>query len=612
MRLFVPKALTTLQCRRPIVVVCVVVVVAFLFVARTVEGARPIAEEGRSNDEAVRYKTNDELRTAFDGIARRCRSKTGKVIPIGRSVNGFEIFALRVRNANTFENNNNNNNSGEENQENEYEAHAKEVDEENEENEQTMPSFGFIGNMHGDEPLGREIALRLAEWACGEDDDSFFGNNIDLATKVKNKATLYFIPTLNPDGFVKRRRENANGVDLNRDFPFIEFAKPEPKKVPHHVKMGAPHTQNMRVNDLYDDTLRQLQPETRSIIEFSKRVNLTGALNYHEGALVANYPWDGNLDGATKYSRAPDDNIFKHAASIYAQSHGKMKLSKEFVGGITNGAQWYPLWGGMQDWHYVKTQTLDITIEVNDRKWPLEDTNLGEIIRTHCRASIDTAHAVMFTSARGFVFDKSSNEALEKCEVRVENVAVDRRILIDGKTVRPPLPVFTNKRGYFVKPIYMSGEMSTFEIMVTCPEASQTHRQKFTDVDVSNGIDLVVRIATSNGSDGARRNGGFEFSSSSSSSSMSSTVDVKQMNALRTSSVSLLRGALSPRADVAQISPKSKRSKYILFGVTLTVVVILVRRQRRRRAKLNAVRRLETNGQTFLNSPVPKASSLIS
>ena len=105
---FVPKALTTLR-RRPIVVVCVVVVVAFLFVARTVEGARPIAEEGRSNDEAVRYKTNDELRTAFDGIARRCRSKTGKVIPIGRSVNGFEIFALRVRNANTFENNNNNN-----------------------------------------------------------------------------------------------------------------------------------------------------------------------------------------------------------------------------------------------------------------------------------------------------------------------------------------------------------------------------------------------------------------------------------------------------------------------------------------------------------------------
>ena len=35
----------------------------------------------------------------------------------------------------------------------------------------------------------------------------------------------------------------------------------------------------------------------------------------------------------------------------------------------------------------------------------------------------------------------------------VENVAA-RAILIDGKTVRLPLPVFTNKRGY-QKPIYM-------------------------------------------------------------------------------------------------------------------------------------------------------------
>ena len=97
-----------------------------------------------------------------------------------------------------------------------------------------------------------------------------------------------------------------------------------------------------------------------------------------------------------------------------------MKLSKEFDGGITNGAQWYPLWGGMQDW-YHSNETLDITIEVNDRKWPLEDTNLGEIIRAHCRASIDTAHAVMFTSARGFVFDKSSNEALRsaKCSLKM-------------------------------------------------------------------------------------------------------------------------------------------------------------------------------------------------
>ena len=573
----------------------------------SVEAIRPMTTTPPSSQPLKKnntYKTNEELRDAFDAIAGNCvetsqGKRNGDVIPIGSSVNGFEIFAMRVRNL--YDDHRDKSNNGER------------TTSENEEdddvlNAQTTPSFGFIGNMHGDEPVGREITLRLAEWACGEDDNhreneesSFFGNNIEKASKVKTKATLYFIPTLNPDGFAKRRRENANNIDLNRDFPFIEFAKPEPRRVPHHVKMGAPHVQNRRVNDLYDNTLRQLQPETRSIIEFSKRVNLTGALNYHEGALVANYPWDGNLDGSTKYSRAPDDKIFKRAASLYAQSHGEMKESKEFVGGVTNGAQWYPLWGGMQDWHYVKTQTLDITIEVNDRKWPLEDEKLGEIIRAHCRASIDTAHDVMFVSARGFVFDKSSNEALEKCEVRVENLDFDRQLRNDGQTNKPPLPVFTNKRGYFVKPIFIGGETSggttnTFEIMVTCPDASQTHRQKITDVDVSNGVDLVVRIVTSN----SKR-----------------TVDVKQMAALRASSFSsssssFHSGARSQRGGATRISPKSKKSKYILFGVTLTIIVILVRRQRRRRAKLNAVRKLETNGQTFLNSPVPKASSLIS
>jgi len=143
--------------------------------------------------------------------------------------------------------------------------------------------------------------------------------------------------------------------------------------------------------------------------------------------------------------------------------------------------------------------------------------------------------------------------------------------------------------------------------MVTCPDASQTHRQKITDVDVSNGVDLVVRIATSNGK---KKKNEFEFLSPS--SSMTSTVDVKHMASLRASSSHLHGGMRSPRGGVTRISPKSKRSKYVLFGVTITFIVILIRRQRRRRAKLNAVRKLETNGQTFLNSPVPKASSLIS
>ena len=103
----------------------------------------------------------------------------------------------------------------------------------------------------------------------------------------------------------------------------------------------------------------------------------------HKEGVSRQLSWDGNLDGATKYSRAPDDNIFKHAAS-FTQFHGKMKPKSCWRYNERRAV--VPLWGGMQDWHYVKTQTLDITIEVNDRKWPLEDTNLGEL--SHALSSV--------------------------------------------------------------------------------------------------------------------------------------------------------------------------------------------------------------------------------
>ncbi len=67
-----------------------------------------------------------------------------------------------------------------------------------------------------------------------------------------------------------------------------------------------------------------------------------------QGAIVANYPWDGSTNPNTSYSASPDDAAFRHLASVYANAHLDMHKSQEFPGGITNGAHWYPLSGGMQ------------------------------------------------------------------------------------------------------------------------------------------------------------------------------------------------------------------------------------------------------------------------
>jgi protein MpaA len=58
-----------------------------------------------------------------------------------------------------------------------------------------------IGSIHGDEPAGVGIVRELA--------------TIDVADGIE----LWLIPTGNPDGLAVGRRQNTNGVDLNRNFP---------------------------------------------------------------------------------------------------------------------------------------------------------------------------------------------------------------------------------------------------------------------------------------------------------------------------------------------------------------------------------------------------------
>lgn len=97
--------------------------------------------------------------------------------------------------------------------------------------------------------------------------------------------------------------------------------------------------------------------------------------NLHGGAVVASYPFDDSKSHQQSgaYSASPDDSVFRHLAKVYSDSHRTMhegNSCEKFKDGITNGAEWYDVPGGMQDFNYLHSNCFEITIEMSCCKYP--------------------------------------------------------------------------------------------------------------------------------------------------------------------------------------------------------------------------------------------------
>jgi len=123
------------------------------------------------------------------------------------------------------------------------------------------------------------------------------------------------------------------------------------------------------------NTVESRQKETAVIMNWSSAHNFVLSANLHGGSVCANYPFDSNsMDKNELYSPSPDDALFRELSLSYSLRHATMWRSNVFFAGITNGAAWYILNGGMQDWNYLWTSDFEITIEVSTVKWPPAST----------------------------------------------------------------------------------------------------------------------------------------------------------------------------------------------------------------------------------------------
>jgi hypothetical protein len=204
------------------------------------------------------------------------------------------------------------------------------------------PSLAYLSTFHGNEPVGAEMSLYFINQLL-----SNYGTNSRISQLVNN-VDISIVPLLNPDGFVAGTRENAHGYDLNRSFP-----------------EGSPPNNFGNVLDGPSMSLAGRPAEVRNTMQWMAANRFTLSANFHTGALVVNYPYDNDGHGSVN-SPCPDDALFKQISETYSSHNAPMWNSPYFPHGITNGAAWYAVSGGLQDWTYRYLGENAVTIELSD------------------------------------------------------------------------------------------------------------------------------------------------------------------------------------------------------------------------------------------------------
>ncbi|KAM4795649.1 carboxypeptidase D [Rhinophrynus dorsalis] len=265
------------------------------------------------------------------------------------------------------------------------------------------PEFKYIGNMHGNEAVGRELLLNLIEYLCKN-----YGTDPEVTQLVRN-TRIHIMPSMNPDGYEKSQegdrdgvvgRNNSNNYDLNRNFPDQYFQITDPP-----------------------------QPETLAVMSWLKTYPFVLSANLHGGSLVVNYPYDDDEQGVSRYSKSPDDGVFQQLALSYSKENNKMYRgvpckeiypNENFPQGITNGANWYNIPGGMQDWNYINTNCFEVTVELGCVKYPVADL-LPEYWKSNHRSLLQFIQQV-HRGIKGFVLDATDGRGILNATISVADI----------------------------------------------------------------------------------------------------------------------------------------------------------------------------------------------
>lgn len=276
------------------------------------------------------------------------------------------------------------------------------------------PRVAYVGSMHGDETSNGVLLLLLARELCVGPKDS-------RVQAIVDNTVVFIVPVMNPDGFNAGLRENANGVDLNRnaltkDFP---YGPPDPLQASMAAPDGSP-AHPAAVHWLLYGGPGVMEPETEAVTSWLAAARPSLSANLHGGALVASFALDAcDSLGDLTDCRSPEGRLPNLLANTYTAANRQMYDTKtdpyglgDFVNGTTQGARWYPSLGTLQDWAHHAQRLHMLTLELHERKTPLRPAlDVAALYSTH-RGSLLRLAEVSRLGLRARLLDGATGQPL--------------------------------------------------------------------------------------------------------------------------------------------------------------------------------------------------------
>jgi hypothetical protein len=281
------------------------------------------------------------------------------------------------------------------------------------------PKFFYSSSMHGDEVTGMVMLLRLASYLLNNATESRIANII-------NRLELFICPMANPDGTYASgnntlgeyisTRQNANYVDLNRNFP-------SPKAGQHP-----------------DGEATQI--ETQAFMDYAKANQFDININLHGGAEVCNYPFDNKLP-SNNISHA-DNQWFVDVCQQFIDTL-RLYAPANYFTDVTNsgyilGYDWYAISGSRQDYHTYFLRQREITLEISSNKSPF--ASMLPTYWNRLRSPLLCFVEQCLQGADGVVKDSITGETLDSVLITI------------AEHDRDNSEVYSKTGGYYFRPLH--------------------------------------------------------------------------------------------------------------------------------------------------------------